>query len=178
MFRRFLLFLKMLFRILFVFFADACVFILLSDGLGSSIINFAKECGFYGWYFWPIVVILVIAVLVCEYLWAVGYFSGENESFKGHEDRAARKAAKEREREREQEKRDRERERRRAEMEEQEERDRIYFKAESDAFRLINTEHWAPWDFETAEEALRHLKDGQRIKDLRAKMTKESLRKQ
>lgn len=182
MFRRFFFFLKCLFRIAVALVGDAFVYVILAAGLGSSIISFAKECGFYGWYFWPIVVILVIVALVCEYLWAVGYFSGENKSYKGHEDRAARKAEKEREKEREREERNREweeeRERRRAEREEQEERNRINSQANFDAFRLIHAEQWAPWDFETAEDALSHLKDGQMIKDLRAKMTKESLRKQ
>ena len=188
MFRRFLLFLKMLFRILFVFFADACVFILLSDGLGSSIINFAKECGFYGWYFWPIVVILVIALLVCEYLWAVGYFSGENQSFKGHEERAARRAAKEREQEERDREREEERERRQAEYEREEarrhkefeercEEERIRCQARDDARGLIQQSYWNDNDFPKAENALRNLDDGQLIRELRAKMTKESLRK-
>ena len=192
MFRRFLFFLKCLFRMAFALVVDAFVYIILSKGVGSSIINFAKECGFYGWYFWPIVVILAIVALVCEYLWAVGYFSGENQSFKGHEERAAKKAAKEREREREQEERDREweaeRERRNAEYEREEarrkkefeeqcEQQRISSEAEGEAYVLIHQSEWNDWDFPKAEKVLRNLENGQLIRELRAKMTEESLRK-
>lgn len=185
MFRRFFFFLKCLFRIAVALVGDAFVYVILAAGLGSSIINFAKECGFYGWYFWPIVVLLVVVALVCEYLWAVGYFSGENKSYKGHEDRAARKAEKEREKERERERRqaewEEENEKRRAEREEKEEREKerqkISSEAYSEAWGLLQKPEWSDWDFPTAENALRNLDDGRMIRELRAKMTEESLRK-
>lgn len=171
MFEKIINFFKCLIRAIIVLSIDAIIFALLfGTSLGKEIVDLAKNSGFYGWYFWVIVIAIFALAFRFEYRWVMNRTSNNNRSSRpihydddDDDDYKPKKKSKWDEIQEQKEKENEER--RKIEAIEWEARQRL---------------SWDDWnfdnDFAVVQEALRVSKDGRLIKELQAKMNEQLIK--